>query len=632
MGKAAMIFPGYINQELKNKLKEHDITFYSADIPQSIKIAKECEAQGVDVIISRAGLEAAIKKAVNVPVVNCEVTHVDVVNSILSIKKEIGSSLKEMGLCNYASVTYDIQYIEKITDIKIKQFWYWDDPFDLKKCLIKCKDEGIEVVLGANMTIKYAKELGMKGYMKQIGQETLAQAIQKAQEIITIRQNDLTYAEKIKNMLSFAREGILFVNKDNKIDYINPRAIEILGKNYSEFIGKPVCHILPGWLNKKEGLFLDEIAKISNDNKIIYNRVPVKVANRDSGSVVTFTETAQIQKVEEKIRKFLHDKGFAAKHSLEDIVGESKQIKESIKQAKQYAKTDFTVLITGETGTGKELFAHGIHRASLRSNHPFVAINCAALPENLLESELFGYEEGAFTGARKGGKPGYFELAHRGTIFLDEIGELKLPLQGKLLRVIQSKEVMRIGGDRVIPVDTRIIAATNCDLLDLVNKKKFRSDLYYRLNVLNLNTSPLRVHKDDIVILAKHFINKFKQEHKVYETVDYSAFLEGLQQYDWPGNVRELECMVARYCILSETIDYSSIKQIMSYPNENKQNPSQSKLDDNIMKINIDTLDKMTDEIYSKIYKMTDYNKLQTAKMLGINRMTIYKWLERKKE
>ncbi len=224
----------------------------------------------------------------------------------------------------------------------------------------------------------------------------------------------------------------------------------------------------------------------------------------------------------------------------------------SIEQAKQAAETRATVLLRGESGTGKELFAHAIHNASDRKYNQFVRVNCAALSESLLESELFGYEEGAFTGARRGGKKGLFEEANGGTIFLDEIGELKPSTQAKLLRVLQEKEVLRVGGTKSIPIDVRVIAATNVYLEKAIQEKRFREDLYYRLNVLPIHIPPLRMRKEDLVDLARHLIKKFNQEYgRNVEEIDLEA-IQTLHQYSWPGNVRELENVLGRAMINME--------------------------------------------------------------------------------
>lgn len=252
-----------------------------------------------------------------------------------------------------------------------------------------------------------------------------------------------------------------------------------------------------------------------------------------------------MEKKQYKFREQIIGQGHRAKYTFEDILGKSEIIKKYKKIAKRMAASNSSILITGESGTGKELFAQAIHNSSKRKNYPFVAVNCAAITESLLESELFGYEEGAFTGARKGGKPGLFELAHRGTLFLDEIGEMPLNLQAKLLRVLQEREVMRIGGSNLIKVDVRIISVTNRNLKDMLRKGKFRKDLYYRLSVLPLNLPPLRDRRDDIIPL----LNGIKNQLNVDFTLTGSA-KNALINYNWNGNVRELKNYIEYFASL----------------------------------------------------------------------------------
>ena len=281
------------------------------------------------------------------------------------------------------------------------------------------------------------------------------------------------------------------------------------------------------------------------------NRIPIVVDNQIRGVVATFQDVKQLQSTEQKIRLKLHEKGLVAKYSFSDIVGESKAIRNTIQIARSYASSQAAVLIHGETGTGKELFAQSIHNASSRRDGPFVAINCAAVNNNLLESELFGYEAGAFTGAAKGGREGLFELAHGGTIFLDEIGEIPRETQVELLRVLQEKEVRRVGGNRVIPVDVRIITATNKDLIQETMEGRFREDLYYRLNVLDLELPPLRERGDDVRVLGLQYFRKLcggtvsaQQEKRFLD------MLAQVQDYAWYGNIRELQNFTERVHIL----------------------------------------------------------------------------------
>lgn len=301
-------------------------------------------------------------------------------------------------------------------------------------------------------------------------------------------------------------------------------------------------------LNLKEKQ-LNQLMNI-NGTLVSTNRIPIVVDNKVKGAVATFQDVKTIQDNEKKIRRRLHEKGLVAKYNFEDIKGESSVLKNTIKIARSYAFSDSTILIHGESGTGKELFAQSIHNVSERRDEPFVAINCAALSKNLLESELFGYAEGAFTGALKGGKIGLFELAHKGTIFLDEIGEIPIEIQAQLLRVLQEKEIRRIGTGNTIPIDVRVITATNRDLKEEIYNKTFREDLFYRISVLNLTIPPLRNRRGDVAILSDHFFKENMGE-QYYKYKDYfNKIMNKLKDYEWPGNIRELQNFVERISVL----------------------------------------------------------------------------------
>jgi len=267
---------------------------------------------------------------------------------------------------------------------------------------------------------------------------------------------------------------------------------------------------------------------------------------------------------EEHQRKMSAAKGLVAHYAFRDLVGSA--LKDTIAKAERFSQVEATVLIWGESGTGKEVFAQSIHSNGPRCNGPFVALNCVAVPESLLESELFGYQEGAFTGAKKGGKCGLFELANGGTLFLDEIGKMSLNLQAGLLRVLQTKEVRRLGGDRVIPVDVRIIAASNEDLQAAVDAGQFRSDLYYRLNVLNLYLPSLRQHRQDIPDLIEYIMAKLATKLGYHPTLS-KEFAKAIDAYHWPGNVRQLENVLERYAVLVGEGDPLEVTElIISFP------------------------------------------------------------------
>jgi Nif-specific regulatory protein len=265
----------------------------------------------------------------------------------------------------------------------------------------------------------------------------------------------------------------------------------------------------------------------------------------------------RVNKVIQRERQLLVDENVSLKHKLQaefsisNIVGNSHEMREVVEQTARVAQSDTTVIIRGESGTGKELFAEAIHYNSVRKDQPFIRVNCAAIPENLIESEFFGYEKGAFTGADTR-KKGRFELADKGTIFLDEVGDLSKMTQTKLLRVLQEQEFQRVGGTQTIKVDVRVIAATNADLEELIEKNKFREDLYYRLNVFSLHLPPLRERKTDILLLADHFMLKYSRKHKKSVKRISTPAIDLLMSYHWPGNVRELENCIERAVVMSD--------------------------------------------------------------------------------
>lgn len=325
------------------------------------------------------------------------------------------------------------------------------------------------------------------------------------------------------------------------------------------------------------------------------------------------------------------------------IVGNSKAIRELFKTIGKVATSDVSVLITGESGTGKELVARAIHQNSIRAKGPFLAVNCAAIPKDLLESELFGYRKGAFTGAQ-GDRAGFFEMAHKGTLFLDEIGDLSLDLQGKLLRILQEKEVQRLGSSEGKAVDVRILAATNQDLSKLVKEKKFREDLFFRLNVIPLNLPPLRERKEDIPLLVKFFIDRFAEAMNTGQKEVTPRALEFLQSYHWPGNIRELENIVKRAAILSPSAkldqkDFSYfLGQTEDYAQEEmgemgledtiraKLKPFMEKMKDVEMKDLYHTIMEMAERpLIELVLQKTKHNQIQAAKVLGINRNTLRK-------
>jgi propionate catabolism operon transcriptional regulator len=302
-----------------------------------------------------------------------------------------------------------------------------------------------------------------------------------------------------------------------------------------------------------------------------------------------------------------------ARYRITDLRGDSPPMRQLRRSIERVAATDATVLITGETGTGKELVAHAVHAGSTRSSGPFMAVNCGAIAESLLESELFGHDEGAFTGARRGGSKGLFEAAHGGSLFLDEIGEMPLPLQTRLLRVLEEREVVRVGATRSIPVDIRVIAATHCDLDAMVRDGRFRSDLYYRLNVLRLHVPSLAEHRDDIIPLARGFLRRRSQG-----AMSLSPEAEQqLQRHDWPGNVRELKNAIERIAVMASAplIDADTVARCLPSSEITESRPAKP------------TRGRPDPATLNAILDQHNGDRSQAAQALGVSRTTLWRWL-----
>ncbi|WP_257351648.1 sigma-54 interaction domain-containing protein [Pseudalkalibacillus decolorationis] len=455
-------------------------------------------------------------------------------------------------------------------------------------------------------------------YFVNPSMDSVISAIRQAIHLIGVTSGIFKEKYQVQAIVDSAHDGLIAVDRQGKITLTNDNAKKYLGLE-GEVVGRNIKEYIPHsdmlrvlQTGKKE---IGDVAKIL-DRQYIINRYPVVLNNTVVGAVSNFKEITDLQRMEMKLRKKLHENGLDAKYRLNDIVGEVQEIDEAKEQAKIFARTDATVLITGESGTGKELFAQGIHLQSNRAIGPFVAVNCAAFSESLLESELFGYEEGSFTGARKGGKQGLFELAHGGTLFLDEIGEMPLQIQAHLLRVLQERSIRRIGGERTIPVNVRIIAATNSNIEDEIGNKQFRTDLYYRLNVLSLDLPPLRKRLDDIPLLTYHFIDQFNEQHrKQIEKVEEDLF-SILKDYHWPGNIRELRNVLERIVLLQQGPAISAKDASFFYPKLRKSRSQTT--------AGIATIKENERELIQESLQNSE-SRAEAAKSLGIDRSTLWR-------
>jgi transcriptional regulator with PAS, ATPase and Fis domain len=441
--------------------------------------------------------------------------------------------------------------------------------------------------------------------------------------------------EILETIIDIAYEWIVVVNREGNIVYINKTYCEFLGIDREQSIGVHATDVIENTrMHIVAQTGKEEIADLQliKGNYMIANRIPIYSNGQLIGALgtVLFRDTNEWNKMNSHIKSlmpqlqnYLQDwqESTGAKYTLQDIKAVSIEMLELKKKVKNVASSDISVLIRGESGTGKELFAHSIHQLSGRSHKPFIKINCGAIPEHLLESELFGYEEGAFTGAKKGGKKGKFLLAQGGTVFLDEIGDMPLNMQIKLLRVLQEKELEPVGSVKPVPVDIRIIAATNRPLEKMMEEKRFREDLFYRINVIPFHIPPIRERKEDIDYLTNYFLEKItkrsgKRIIEIDEEVKHLFYL-----HTWPGNIRELENVMeaAIYLTDAEKITTSSLpKYLLRDPN---------------LLIGQRSLKEILEETERQIIETTlekfNQDKLKAAKALGISKSSMYEKIKK---
>jgi transcriptional regulator with PAS, ATPase and Fis domain len=433
----------------------------------------------------------------------------------------------------------------------------------------------------------------------------------------------------------------IMVDKEGKVVFINKTYLRILKMSKKEVIGKHIGTITPRsrtLVVLKTGRAEVGYNWIVNDQHLIATSLPVYENNEIIGSFA-YSIFLNIYEAKNLVEDLLSELNMyksqvncllRSKYDFDDIIGEDQRLKDLKFLAAQIAHhKNTTVLISGESGTGKELFAHAIHNSSCRSPFPFVRVNCAAIPENLLEAELFGYEKGAYTGANKEGKLGKFELANGGTIFLDEIGEMPLSMQSKLLVVLQEQIIERLGGVQPIKVDVRVIAATNRDLSQMVQEGTFREDLFYRLNVFNINIPALRNHKRDIPILVNHFIDKLNSRLNTHISGISKDGLDYLCQYHWPGNIRELENVLERALILADMEKSRQLgrKHFNLSDYDRPELLSDGKPGESL-KAMIEEYEKTA---LLKTLEKTDFDKKRTAAYLNIDLSSLYRKMRKHK-
>ena len=518
-----------------------DIATFVTSYETAEEDAEKLIRQGFEILICHGGFRYAILRRFGSSTVFIERSDLDIIKALLKARQYTS----EVALTAYEDEPRDIEFMKQLTAMRIHEVRYADH-HELEKKLTTLYSQGIRVAVGGGGTARIMQRLGGQTFLDEPHPSNIRQSINRAAALTDARRMEHNYVDNIKEILKFIKEGVICVNRDGKEIYANDMAASLLSpvgqERFKPYYGPLFIEAVLGG----EEARIDEVVVIRG-KRLLVNTFPIYMNAKAGGAVAFVHDVLSLQKISCKIADDLNQRGLTSRYTVNDILGISPEILGVRARVLRYGPVNTSIYINGETGTGKELVAHALHAASPRASGPFVAVNCAALPESLLDSELFGYEEGAFTDAKRGGKAGLFELAHKGTLFLDEIASISPAMQIRLLRVLEAREIMRVGGNRIIPVDVRIISASQHNQLsELLRQGAFRLDLYYRLVGLSIAIAPLRERREDILFLAAETLKRCGKSPTAITPFIRKMLLE----HSWPGNVRELLSIMENYSLL----------------------------------------------------------------------------------
>ncbi|WP_175965149.1 propionate catabolism operon regulatory protein PrpR [Burkholderia sp. BCC0322] len=534
-----------------------DVRIVTRAYEDALSAIAEAGAARPDVIVAAGSNGGFLKTRAPVPVVVVSPTGFDVMQALARARRDAS----RIALVSAGETPPEVRRFVAAYGLDV-QFASYQSAQEAEACVHELRDRGIETIVGPGLVTDLAASVGM-GAVFLYSHASVRKAVDTALEVAYATHAEAFRRQRLDNLLQHLRDGVVALDARGRVEAINERLASALGVEPAAAVGRALVDLRPE-LRTLRGEDGDALATVRGVRYVVH-RGPLVDRGVTSGSVLTFQESRAVERLDRALRSQPTTQQFAARYALDDVVGASAPMARVRDLVRRYAKSDATVLVLGESGTGKEMIAQSLHALSARRSYPFVAVNCGAFPEALLESELFGYEEGAFTGARRGGKTGLFEAAHRGTLFLDEIGEMPPSLQSRLLRALQEREVIRLGSTEPIRIDVRVIAATHRPLLAAVEAGTFRADLYYRLNILNVGLPPLRERAADIPALAATLlVQAARREPRLAERLrdagDAARVLGATQatfaRYRWPGNVRELQNVIERIAVeLAEEAD-----------------------------------------------------------------------------
>ena len=593
--------------------QEERFTVVEADLREAEALVARGGAEGYEVVVSRGGTAELMERLLDIPVVHIQVSLTDILRAVRTV--ETTGAVRHVGVSGFPNMIYGCTELSDLLPIEVTPIEIHSAEEAEEKLRARASAGG-DVIVGDAVSVRIARSCGMCATAIDSGLQAIHQALAAASLIAFARGQDELKTNLLRGVVDKSQDGIVAVNAAGEITLFNPEAERIFQRARYEVMGRRPTALCAD-IARSQRTDEERIVHL-HQKQYLVKRTPVTVRGAAYGSIYRVQSISEVQRIERTIRKKLADRGLVAKWHMEDIEGVSASCQTMKHKAEKYARTDSTVLITGESGTGKEMLAQGIHNRSRRKARPFFAVNCAALPENLLESELFGYVEGAFTGARKGGRQGLFELAHGGTIFLDEIGEMPALLQTRLLRVLQEREVMPFGGESIVPIDVRVIAATNQNLARMVEAGTFRSDLYYHLNILRIHMPALAERRADIPLLARSLMRRLAHLNGEITGISDEA-VELLRIRPWPGNIRQLQNMMERLMLLADGAEITVV-DVRRAEEDDREEPSGTQ--------------PHTEEEGDGLHRILveeHYNLSRAAKRLGIHRTTLWRRMKNMK-
>lgn len=603
-----------------------------ANLEAAPALLPRIEADGCQVLISRGQTAQLLRSHTTLPVISVKTSSFD----ILRVLSDLAHTPRRVGIIGHVSVVRDCKKVADLLGIKTYSTLIdRNTALDYKMLRQEVREQiahhPIDVMIGDTISEGYFRDLCCEFRLVRSGREAVREAVNNAKSVLKVLQREHVNSTYLLTVLDMFEKAVFSLDSAGRITHANQAACRIFGTDRAAMLGRAIETIDPSLALAHTTLAtgtteVGEVVETKQGRMLCY-QYPIVSNGTVEGLVFALDQVDRLYNLEQKVRHQEQQSGkFVAYHHLSDYQTRDPVMRSRIELLKTYAETDATILMIGESGTGKEWLAQGIHNASARADGPFVTVNCGALPPTLLESELFGYVDGAFTGASRKGRKGLFELAHRGTVFLDEIGELDKSLQTRLLRVIQERQVMRLGSETVNTVDIRIIAATNKDLASMVAEGTFREDLYYRLNVVKFEPLPLRRRRQDIVPLA---LSQLREHAGRYgrAVADLDGELrEFLASYEWPGNLRELSNVMERIAIVApdSIARLADVRSVLDDLGPARSAPAGC----DRCGLMEGSLDMIRRRIVGRVVAEEHNSKSRAARRLGVDRTTLSRWLK----